>query len=417
MKTLSLVLQYESLNRFLRYIFYFFILTVALTTVISSLNAYFELNTWKMGDWLINYNGGFIRRGLPGQLALMLAGLTYINPGIWVLLFQVLFYAVFLFFSFLLVKSEKNIIVYAPLIFSPFLFTFHIYDLQAGGRKEIIFFALLSFTVYAARNYNINRFNKNYNLILLCYPFVILTHEMLAVFLPYLLIVNFIKNRNNKYSFKSNLFLLLPSIVTFLISITGKVSSTKVNLISEAVVESGYPLPFGGALVHLNKNISDGFIWVRELVFEQNYLFYSIFLLYVVWPYILIKEKFKKIFKNRINLLLAMTSIVGTTVLFLIAADWGRFIYIHLVSLFLISLAVTVPVTRLNSEDRKGFTYILYSALYTFFILVYSMSWYLPHFGDPTQGFYRSKFTKINAVNILLPYKKLISNYNEYRNE
>ena len=37
-------------------------------------------NSWTVGEWLISYSGGFIRRGLPGQVIFYLSSNFDINP-------------------------------------------------------------------------------------------------------------------------------------------------------------------------------------------------------------------------------------------------------------------------------------------------------------------------------------------------
>ena len=43
-------------------------------------NAISYLNSWTIGDWLISYAGGFVRRGLPGQVLYILAKVAHVSP-------------------------------------------------------------------------------------------------------------------------------------------------------------------------------------------------------------------------------------------------------------------------------------------------------------------------------------------------
>ena len=138
---------------------YFFIL-VFITTIAGALSGYVEHNSWKMGDWLINYQGGMVRRGLLGEMLYQLSYLTHINPGLYATMLQVFFYGVFLFFSYALLRQQRSLLPYAFLIFSPFIFTFQINDLQGGFRKEIIYLALLAFVVWSTRNLKPKFFEK-----------------------------------------------------------------------------------------------------------------------------------------------------------------------------------------------------------------------------------------------------------------
>ena len=44
-------------------------------------------------DWLINYQGGFVRRGLPGEVAFHIAKFFDIKLRVVILLFQIIFYS------------------------------------------------------------------------------------------------------------------------------------------------------------------------------------------------------------------------------------------------------------------------------------------------------------------------------------
>ena len=47
---------------------YFFIILILLGVPLNLYNNRFYDNSWTIGEWLISYKGGFVRRGLPGQI-------------------------------------------------------------------------------------------------------------------------------------------------------------------------------------------------------------------------------------------------------------------------------------------------------------------------------------------------------------
>ena len=65
---------------------------------------YEEYSDWQYADWLINYQGGFIRRGLIGELLLQIHHFLSINLDILVFCFVVFLYSILLI---LLIKSVK----------------------------------------------------------------------------------------------------------------------------------------------------------------------------------------------------------------------------------------------------------------------------------------------------------------------
>ena len=127
-----------------RYILVIWLILGYIWTVRLSFIPYNENNIWIVGDWLINYQGGFVRRGLIGQLVYFLSVVTHITPKIYVLILHWFFYFVYFFSVGVLVLRSNSVLKYYLIVFSPFLMTFQILDYQGGFRKEIIFFALLS---------------------------------------------------------------------------------------------------------------------------------------------------------------------------------------------------------------------------------------------------------------------------------
>ena len=139
---------------------YYFIL-IFVSTVSGSIVLFLEQHGWAIGDWLINYQGGMVRRGLMGELIYQFAQYTHANLGIVVVIIQSFFYAVFLYFSYALLKQRRVLLPYIFLIFSPFIFMFQIHSMSGGYRKEIIYFAILAFVVWVANTKDKKSFEKN----------------------------------------------------------------------------------------------------------------------------------------------------------------------------------------------------------------------------------------------------------------
>jgi hypothetical protein len=374
---------------------YFFVV-IFITTAVGALNGYLEHNSWKIGDWLVNYQGGIVRRGLLGELIYKLSQFTHINPGIFVLLFQTLFYAVFFVFSYLLLKRQHSLLPYALLIFSPFIFTFQINDLQGGYRKEIIYFAVLAFIVWSAKTNEHKIFEKIFYTTLLLYPAIILTHEMLAVFLPYLLIVYISVTNLTKNKIITIALLILPSIVSFFVSIYYSGTTSQVTEIFNSIAREGYTI-VGGAIEWLDKSSAYGYGRAIKSIDDKHYLIYYLqVLLLSIIAYIPIRQNLRFVFKQKLSMVLVLISILGTTALFAVALDWGRFIYIHLVSLFLLSF--------INEEVYSGKKLITYKML-AFFIF-YSLFWHIRHCGSPIPEV--PSYKRTNVVALTKPYKKTL---------
>lgn len=101
-------------------------------------------NPWSIGDWLINYSGGFVRRGLTGALILLLHRATA-APLAWVAFsLQTTVFLLFLACVYLLLQRIRWSWLIAAVLLSPATLSYTVLDSTSGFRKEILVFAALS---------------------------------------------------------------------------------------------------------------------------------------------------------------------------------------------------------------------------------------------------------------------------------
>ena len=127
---------------FRRHVLKLFLL-VAATTILLAIENYNEYHAYKIGDWLINYQAGFIRRGFFGEFLFILHDISRINLGVLLIFFQIIIYLLIFFLIYKLIRMDNNYFNYSFVLISPFFLFFHIADYQAGFRKEILYFLLL----------------------------------------------------------------------------------------------------------------------------------------------------------------------------------------------------------------------------------------------------------------------------------
>ena len=75
-------------------------------TTVKFYSFYTEYSTWQYADWLINYQGGLVRRGLIGEILFRLHKFTSVDLDILIFLFVTSLYVIF---SYYLLKSIKYI--------------------------------------------------------------------------------------------------------------------------------------------------------------------------------------------------------------------------------------------------------------------------------------------------------------------
>ena len=72
------------------------VLTAALFGCLSYIIRFYNNNAhYEVQDWLINYQGGFVRRGIPGELFYQLYNFTGIHPGWMVFIFVSIHFQIF----------------------------------------------------------------------------------------------------------------------------------------------------------------------------------------------------------------------------------------------------------------------------------------------------------------------------------
>ncbi len=83
---------------------YFFILNILGLFQNFFENRFYDQG-WTVGEWLISYSGGFVRRGLFGSLIFKISEITKLNP---ILFVQIISGISFLIFLFFLSKCKNN---------------------------------------------------------------------------------------------------------------------------------------------------------------------------------------------------------------------------------------------------------------------------------------------------------------------
>ena len=309
-----------------------FLIIILISSAIYSLWSVKLLNDfpWRyvFTDWIINYEGGYIRRGLLGEISINLSNFLNLNIKYVFLLVHLSTYLLFhlLFYKFFL-SFKKNYLFYL-LCFSPLVFLYPISTFEAFARKEIFyitFFLLNCYLLIKINNRNIIFFSTNL-LVILSY----LIHESSLFFLIFFYFSYFVFLKKNNYKIKLGelgFIIIVYSIFLYLLSIpvTDEKISKMVFLINQNFFEI---TEFSGAISWLQRSASSAFLFLQNNYispkdFLRNILF-SHFL--IIFLYLLYKNNFFK--SGKYFFIFTILSFFSPLVLFLVANDWGRFVYI-----------------------------------------------------------------------------------------
>lgn len=358
-----------------------------------------ESNPWVLGDWMINYSGGFVRRGLLGHMALMVGGHDIQLAKGLVFFTQVICYGVFFFFGYKLLRASGDSVSYLLVIFSPFLFMFQINDFQGGFRKEILFFALLSLAAWFSTKQT--PFSRRSQLVVfLCvYPILILTHEMLAVFLPLLLVAFRDVIHKVVASSKADLLLLiLPVLINvgvffavLLFRGDAQVAASICDSLGDFCSSSIHD---NGAISWLQYDFSYGNSQVRDNLITIDHLAKFLVLLALsIVSFFPLRERLVMLFRDGLVRLLVSASLLGTILVMAGAIDWGRLIYIWCVAFFVLTLTCEVPRTSSTLSSNKEVVTIRVS--YLAVVAIYFLGWRLLHDCTVPTKFFLGRFVKL----------------------
>src|SRR5262249_42297614 len=138
---------------------------------------------WILGDWVISYAVGFVRRGLIGELLRHVGILSGVSIGSLGASSQIVSFGVMLSGLFWLgrkLQPEPSLLLF---LVSPATLLFPLYSFDGGYRKEVLFLALLvAVGVHVTRQAVTGHGTAACLLIAAVAPVVVLAHEGLYLY-------------------------------------------------------------------------------------------------------------------------------------------------------------------------------------------------------------------------------------------
>ena len=217
MKRLTTQFLFRKLPKLKLSINNFFICLIILGIPLNLYKNRFYDNSWTVGEWLISYAGGFVRRGLPGQIIHYISTLFFISPILLVWLFSVaaLISLAILLLDFCKDLFQRSFLLSQLIILAPISENYLI-------RKDTFLVLLYGLSLIALKKFSKEKISKF--CCILCVNFFsiigVLSHESYGIWgLPSLIIIFYLLNRGTKRGiYQSILFsivYLIPSILSF----------------------------------------------------------------------------------------------------------------------------------------------------------------------------------------------------------
>ncbi len=281
-------------------------------------------NDSTISEWLINYEGGFTKRGLIGQISIYLSFIFDIKLRVSILIFQIIIIGIYylLLNNFLINLKLNNIIIFS--IFSPIFILYPVAEIEVLARKETFLYSF--FLLYFLLN---NETSRNiYKVTIL--PLAILIWEPVIFFFPYWFIIDFLENKNEDIfkTFQKSFFYYLPAILIAAYIAFNPISSENhlqmANFLKTAFNENCYM----SCELLLNKSaIYDQFHAVIILLNYERVFRYILIILFGFGPLIILMRysEFKKLNPLIISIIVSFPVII----LFLMMTDWGRVVNMY----------------------------------------------------------------------------------------
>ena len=316
-------------------------------------------------DWLINYEGGYIRRGLLGQIIYEISNLLNIQLQFILLFFEIsIYFAYFLLFLHFFSKIKINFF-WLLIIFSPIAFIYPLAELQALGRKEI--FVITIFLIFVGINYR--SLNESIYSFIILFGLSCSIHEITFFYLFHYLFVIYMKNRFITFEkFKNSHYFLILLTMIVLLYLNLYLS----NFASLELIVGSYNYEIittrAGAFVHISPSIDAVLLKTLNNITLHSITSYAFIFLINTIPFLFF-VKMKKIenFKYFNSYSIFFVIIILFIPQYLIIFDWGRVIYTNfnffivlLLLLFKLSLIDTVYLERKINSLSKSFKIFIF---------------------------------------------------------
>lgn len=350
--------------------------------------SYFEYS-----DWLINYQGGFTRRGLFGEILFILHKVSGLDLDLILYLGVTSMYFVFFLFLYKILKKSNLNFLNTLILFSPLSFTYLALNKTLAGRKEILLFFLLVIFFYNLKNIKFE--NIKYWIIFIL-TVSSLTHFGFIFYSPFLILFFIFLYPEKKYK---DLFIqILPILFSGLLIVLFTFYSTiyskpEIFEICESIKNFVKNCPSETYVNVLNYSISD--IRAINISYAGNYYFIK-YLIYFILSFTpitiaLINLRNNKNYKIKKLFIFLSISIICTIPVFYLGVDYGR--YLNWQYMFVLLLYLHLINFKFLKQDNKNYFFdskIPKQILYVI-IFIYGFTWSVPHCCDKNYAFLYDK--------------------------
>ena len=412
MLNFNFILNKEKIGKILYFLTFSFLILINFIYFYLHLTSNIEVSSYAFNELFINYQAGFIRRGLLGEIAWQIDSIFFIKP---IIFFSILFLVIFLSQIFIFFFLFKNYIdsklIFILIFFSPSLLLFHIYSPDLYFIKDgIIKFAILFHAFIFYYFVTIKKQNKKYldYLKFLIIPFlfiIILTHEYQVFSIAIHFLISMGINKNKK-ALKDITKIYLPLIIPIFLVIIFFGNETQYENLSQILTKYD---------VSLNPHLGGGFIKYLGAFYKWHFFYFKyedfvnlfasfllgVFVIYFLFEF-MIQNKiilFQNVYQKNYYIYF-----IPSLIPFFLTTDHGR--NLSLISFYLIAFYSTLNLNKnsFNKLNEKINNSLFKKSSFLIFLIFYIFMWKLNQFA----GFPYDNSPSIFQSSLFAEFSKLI---------
>jgi len=340
-------------------------------------------NDSTISEWLINYQGGFIKRGLIGEICFQIAIHFDLSLRFVIFLFQSLIYSIFLILIYRFFRNIPTNLIIILSIFTPIFLLYPVAEIEVLARKET--FVFIGFLLFL----NISNFNYSSNLplyyVFFILPIICLIWEPMIFFFPFIASVLVIRLKNNQTAtFLSKITIcFIPALIVAMLTATNPITPENHSIMANSLKENfGEDCYMSCGMLLSRSSIISQFLGIYDAVMFESLIRYPLIILIGFGPIFLLsfntKLKIKILFFKRFkNLLYPILLVLAPVlVLFTMMGDWGRIVnisytftvlfYFYLLQNNLIKIDLEKITKKISFIQNKKSLLVVFFVLYTF---------------------------------------------------
>ena len=339
-------------------------------------------NDSTISEWLINYSGGFTKRGIIGQISIYIANLFDTNLRDAILAFQILIISIYFILIFIFIGNIKTNKLLILSVLTPIFILYPVAEIEVLARKEVfIFIIFLSYFFLE------NSIYKNiYKIFFL--SLTLLIWEPAIFYFLFFLAADITSNNFEKINkkFLLNIFCYSPAIIIGFYIALNPISNDNHEVMATYLKDNfGEACYMSCALLKSKSTIYSQFQGNFGNYSFEIFLRYFLIILIGFAPLIILLKNsrfvntnliFFKYFKN----LFFPTSIIllPVIILFAMGYDWGRWVnisYFFTIIFYLGLYKKNIVVLNEKLFEKKYLKYLENKKIFIIILIVFCFGW------------------------------------------